>query len=228
MSAYKNLKCPNCEKSNHFLVQFPETVYTCQYCGTDFVFDGKVTRRVIPKPKPGTIITLNANEPSPVYLPSENLDKCPNCGRNLVKTDHGSYTSHKCAKGCGYYKEVYPAPTPDEIAELDQDEFEPMAEANKFDDEKARYDLIDPEALHQLALVYTFGAKKYGDNNWRKGLKWSRVFGAIMRHMWAWFKGEDKDPESGISHLAHAAWGCFTLLAYSVSRPDLDDRGPEK
>lgn len=94
----------------------------------------------------------------------------------------------------------------------------------KFDDGKTRYDLLPAYPLEMLALIYTFGARKYEDNNWRKGLRWGRVFAAVMRHLWAFWQGEDLDPESGLPHLAHAAWGLFTLMEYGVTHPELDDR----
>lgn len=97
-------------------------------------------------------------------------------------------------------------------------------EGDKFDNSKTRYDLMSPIALEYLALVYTFGAVKYKDHNWRKGIRWSRIFGAIMRHLWAWMLGEDVDDESGLPHLAHAMWGCATLLEYAVICQDKDDR----
>jgi hypothetical protein len=100
-------------------------------------------------------------------------------------------------------------------------------EGKKHDFGKTRYDLIPPVALEHLALVYTFGAKKYGDRNWEKGISWGRIFGAIMRHLWAFWRGEDLDPESNLPHLAHAACGCFMLLTYRKTRKDFDDR-PEK
>ena len=94
----------------------------------------------------------------------------------------------------------------------------------KFDEGKLRFDLIPPDSLIELAKVYTIGAQKYNDNNWRKGIKWSRIFAAIMRHLWVWFLGEDIDPESHINHVIHAAWGCFTLFNYSMNRLEFDDR----
>jgi len=94
----------------------------------------------------------------------------------------------------------------------------------KFDGEKERFDLIPAQPLIELAKIYTYGAKKYEDNNWRKGVAWGRIFGALMRHLWAFWRGEDLDQESGLPHLAHAAWGCFTLLEYMNTQKTLDDR----
>ena len=86
------------------------------------------------------------------------------------------------------------------------------------------YDLIPGEALDELAAVYTYGTIKYTDNNWRKGMKWGRLFGALMRHSWAIWRGEDMDPESGRHHMAHAAWQCLTLIIFCKTHPELDDR----
>ena len=97
-------------------------------------------------------------------------------------------------------------------------------EGCKDDSGKLRYDLVSEVGLRRVTEVYTFGAKKYADHNWRKGIAWSRIFAAIMRHLWAFWRGEDLDPESGLPHLAHAAWGCLTLLEYRETRRELDDR----
>lgn len=96
--------------------------------------------------------------------------------------------------------------------------------ATKLDDGKARYDLIPAAALDELVAVYTMGAAKYSDRNWERGMRWGRVFAAVMRHLWAWWRGQDRDGESGLSHLAHAAWGCFALIEYGRTHPELDDR----
>ena len=99
-----------------------------------------------------------------------------------------------------------------------------MAGGRKDDLGKLRFDLIPVRPLEQLAEIYTYGAVKYDDNNWREGMSWGRVFGAIMRHCWAFWRGEDNDPESGLSHMAHAAFGCFTLMEYVTTHRELDDR----
>jgi len=96
--------------------------------------------------------------------------------------------------------------------------------ANKKDKRKLRYDLIPPSTLKALATILTFGAVKYGDNNWRKGMAWGRVFGALMRHLWDWWGGEKLDPESGKSHLWHAQCNLSFLIEYETKYPELDDR----
>lgn len=97
-------------------------------------------------------------------------------------------------------------------------------EAVKLDSEKPRYDLIPPDSLDFLAKVYTMGAVKYEAHNWCKGMAWHRIFAAIMRHLWAFWRGEDLDKESGLPHPIHAAWGCFTLVAYWNRKLGTDDR----
>lgn len=94
----------------------------------------------------------------------------------------------------------------------------------KYDGDKERFDLIPARPLLELARVYTMGAKKYDDRNWEKGIKWGRIFAAIMRHLWKFWRGEDIDDESGLPHVVHAAWGCFTILEYYHTHPELDDR----
>ena len=52
-----------------------------------------------------------------------------------------------------------------------------------------------------------------------------RVFGALMRHAWAWWRGQDTDPEDGQHHLASVAWCALVLITYQQRRRgDLDGR----
>ena len=99
-----------------------------------------------------------------------------------------------------------------------------LKEGTKFDEGKPRFDLIPAYPLEQLAKVYTFGIKKYEENNWRKGMKWSRTFSAIMRHCWAFWSGETYDKESGLHHMAHAAFGLFCIIEYGITQKRYDDR----
>lgn len=97
-------------------------------------------------------------------------------------------------------------------------------EGVKFDQGKTRYELLPPEFLAATADILTFGAAKYGDRNWEKGMHWSRVFGALMRHLMAWWAGNSKDDETGKSHLWHAACCLAFLIAYEARGAGTDDR----
>lgn len=94
----------------------------------------------------------------------------------------------------------------------------------KHDTGKPRYDLIPPESLDAIAQGLTYGANKYGDRNWEGGLSYGRVFAACMRHLWAWWRCEAQDSESGLPHLAHAACCVMFLLAYEARGVGEDDR----
>lgn len=100
----------------------------------------------------------------------------------------------------------------------------PETGAKKYDFNKPQMDLLSPIALNEIAKVLTFGAKKYDAHNWRKGIIFSRLLGACLRHVFSYLGGESKDPESGLSHLAHASCCLMFLLEFEVTRPDLDDR----
>lgn len=75
-----------------------------------------------------------------------------------------------------------------------------------------------------MVEVYTIGAAKYDDRNWEKGLKWGRVFRALMSHAWKWWRGESHDAEDGQHHLASVAWCALALMQYEETHPELDDR----
>jgi hypothetical protein len=81
----------------------------------------------------------------------------------------------------------------------------------KYDGEKPDYSLIPFEALDEIVKVLTYGARKYGRENWHKleNLE-KRYFAACLRHLSAYGRGERLDQETGKHHLAHA--GCCVLF----------------
>lgn len=89
---------------------------------------------------------------------------------------------------------------------------------------QARFDLIPAKPLEHLALVYGKGSEKYEDRNWEKGYRWGLSYGAMQRHLWAFWGGEYLDSESGLPHLAHAMWHCMTLMQFEEERLGTDDR----
>lgn len=98
-----------------------------------------------------------------------------------------------------------------------------FSEGLKFDDTKARYDLLPPHALDKVVEAYTFGASKYEDWNWSLGMNWLRIFGAMMRHAWAWRRGE-KVTSDGLHPLASVAWCAMTLIEYELFSLGKDNR----
>ena len=94
----------------------------------------------------------------------------------------------------------------------------------KFDNEKIRYELLDPLMLEGISKVLTFGAKKYCDHNWIKCDSVMRYFGAIMRHLWKWAFGYDNDDETRINHLYHAGCCLMFMIGLLYRNPKADDR----
>ena len=97
----------------------------------------------------------------------------------------------------------------------------------KYDEEKPPLALIPPECLIEIAKVFGMGAKKYGTHNWRYDVgdtSYSRTYSSIQRHLQAFWQGEDDDPESGESHLAHAATQIMILMIQTKEGPEMDDR----
>lgn len=97
-------------------------------------------------------------------------------------------------------------------------------EGRKDDGGKPPLHLLPPDALLEITRVLDFGARKYAPRNWEKGMAWSRPYAALLRHMLAWWCGERADPETGISHLAHAGCCILFLLAYERRQIGDDDR----
>lgn len=94
-----------------------------------------------------------------------------------------------------------------------------LVEGAKFDDGKVPMDLWSADALEATAEVLALGAVKYEAYNWAKGISYRRVFSALLRHLWAWWRGEDNDPEWGKHHLAHAMC-CLMFLLHYVRNAD--------
>jgi hypothetical protein len=88
--------------------------------------------------------------------------------------------------------------------------------AIKNDKDKPRLGLIPTHAIFAAGRALTYGADggKYGDYNYKtgEGLDWNRYYDAVLRHLFAWIGGEDKDKESTLSHLDHAIAGISMLI----------------
>ena len=94
---------------------------------------------------------------------------------------------------------------------------------------KAPLHLVPTRIIYWLADAFGNGAKKYGPFNWReKKISASVYYAAALRHITAWYEGEQNAADSGVHHLAHAA-ACLAMIA-DVEGTSLfnDDRPPRR
>lgn len=84
---------------------------------------------------------------------------------------------------------------------------------------KGRYDLISPLFLKRLALVLEAGAKNHGDNNWKGGIKYSRLIDSSLRHISQFHQGmRDED------HIVQAVCNLMFLVHFEEEkREELND-----
>jgi hypothetical protein len=105
-------------------------------------------------------------------------------------------------------------------------------EGTKLDSGKLRWDLLPLSEVSDVVEVYTRGAAKYGDNNWKLVVSpIDRYFAALMRHLVAWRSGERVDCEWGTHHLAHVIWNAIALLYFDkqeAKRGILEKQGADQ
>ena len=101
-------------------------------------------------------------------------------------------------------------------------------EAIKHDDGKADWSLVPFESLEGMVKVLEFGANKYAGWNWTTngGFSYTRVLRSCLRHIFAYMRGEDNDPESGLSHIHHAMCNLLFISHYigNKEKYNKDDR----
>ena len=90
----------------------------------------------------------------------------------------------------------------------------------KLDSGKTRFTLVDPVFVEGFAKILTDGAQKYGVDNWKllPDDELHRYQDALLRHINSYFKGEKLDPETGMSHLYHAACNLMFLDYFDRTR----------
>lgn len=154
-------------------------------------------------------------------------ERCCNCG--MPESSHAPPVGG--LKACALPPSspaIAPEPPPPPSATIDQGKSTGGAKA---DPGKPGTHLLPTRPLLAVARVLDFGAHKYAPDNWRKGIAYTRIYGAILRHLWAWWQGEQADPETGLHPLAHAACELLFLLEYEsgpdVARRDACDDRPE-
>jgi len=85
--------------------------------------------------------------------------------------------------------------------------------------------LLPPYALRETAWVHKAGAEEYGPYNWRyTKVNATTYISALGRHLLAWQEGQDLDPKSGLTHLAHIAANANILIDAQKHGSLIDDR----
>ena len=104
-----------------------------------------------------------------------------------------------------------------------------MSEGRKYDSEKPKLHLLPPKAVIEVGKVLTFGAAKYDPENWKKvpDLQ-NRYTSAALRHIFAHMDGEELDPETSLSHLAHAMCCLLFKLEIELENAKIEEEKPRE
>ena len=94
----------------------------------------------------------------------------------------------------------------------------------------APYDLVPfQEMTDAYARVAEYGSRKYAPWNWSKGLSRVQILGSLLRHAFAYLRGEERDSGpngSGLRHTDHILWNAVALV-HNVHWDLEDGRRPE-
>ncbi len=89
---------------------------------------------------------------------------------------------------------------------------------------KPRPALISPWAAEGLAKVLLVGSQKYALWNWAKGLSWVETIDSLERHLIAFKKGEEIDPDTGLPHIDLLMANAMFLSHFQKLNSGTDDR----
>ena len=93
----------------------------------------------------------------------------------------------------------------------------------KADSGKLQWSLMPFEELKDVVRILMFGAEKYSPDNWKKCDNTKRYKDALVRHVISYVIGDEKDEESGLSHLAHAVCNCLFLMWFDKQKENKEN-----
>lgn len=93
----------------------------------------------------------------------------------------------------------------------------------KADSGKLQWSLMPFEELKDVVRVLMFGAEKYNPDNWKKCDDTKRYKDALIRHVISYVIGDEKDEESGLSHLAHVVCNCLFLMWFDKQKENKEN-----
>lgn len=92
---------------------------------------------------------------------------------------------------------------------------------------KAPMSTVSAAVIAEIGVAMLEGSCKYGRYNYRAvGVRASVYYDATMRHLMAWWEGEDTDPDSGMSHITKAITSLVVLRDAMIQGKVEDDRAP--
>ncbi|AGS82458.1 hypothetical protein PBI_REDNO2_159 [Mycobacterium phage Redno2] len=93
---------------------------------------------------------------------------------------------------------------------------------------KVPFSTVPAQVIAEVGLAMMEGGLKYGRFNFRvSGVRATVYYDAALRHLTAWYEGQDIDPDSGLPHLVKAI-ACFVVLRDSQIQGNwVDDRPPK-
>lgn len=123
--------------------------------------------------------------------------------------------------GVGEGKAYTPAPVGDPNSEE-------KGSGARYNTGKTSFHFIPLHLLAGATRVFqkatTRPVNPYPKWNWAKGMQWSVPYDCALRHLDAWYRGEERDPDTGESHLAHAMCNLLMLIHYADTYTEGDDR----
>lgn len=92
---------------------------------------------------------------------------------------------------------------------------------------KVPFSTVPCRVIAEVGLAMLEGARKYGRHNYRiAGVRASVYYDASLRHLMAWWEGENLDPDSGLSHVTKVIAGLTVLRDSMLEENWVDDRPP--
>lgn len=75
--------------------------------------------------------------------------------------------------------------------------------AERHNQNKLRWNLVDFKSVEEMLKVLEFGAVRYAPDNWKKGLNKEEILESTQRHLVELFNNNTIDDDSKLHHMGH-------------------------